>query len=90
MAHLRLCDVRQIAQDAAMIRMDNRGGESPYDELLLCFNASPEAVRVPLEGKWAVLADGEDSSLHLKPKTAEEERWMEPVSALILGRLRGD
>lgn len=89
-AHLRLLDVQQIAPDAAMIRMDNRGGDSPYDEVLLCYNASQQVCALALAGAWVVLADGKDSFRHRRPDTVAGEISLAPVSACILGRLSAD
>ena len=89
-AHLRILSAEQIAQDAAVIRMDNRGGDSRYDELLLCFNASPALCTLNLSESFFVLADGEDSFRHQKPAAVSGEIRLEPVSALILGRMPRD
>jgi len=85
-----MLEARDIGCDAALIRMDNRGGESPYDELLLCFNASHAPLTFSLEGAWTVLADGEDSFRHERPFSVSGEIRLEPVSALILGHASRD
>ena len=71
---------------------DNRGGEGPWPELLVIYNANdhPVSDTIP-EGRWQVLADGTDS---WRWKGQGTERRMEcatltvaPVSAMVLGRV---
>ena len=87
-AWLRLLRATDAAPGAAAILLDNTGGDSPYDVLLLAFNASQDACSLALEeGEWAVLCDAEDSFLHEHPRRAAQQIELAPVSALILGRI---
>ena len=85
-AHLRVLDVCQLTQDAAAIRLDN-GKESPWTELLMCFNASRQEVTLNLpQGSWAILADGESSLKWQNPQAITGQAILPPMTTLILGK----
>ena len=87
-AGARVLGVRQKGKDAASIMVDN-GENSPWTQLLLCYNASQEDVPLNLPaGKWAILADGESSFLWQKPETIAKETVMKARAALILGKIK--
>ncbi len=74
-------------RDAAAYIVDNSGPASRWRRLLLIYNAGEQAVATALpEGKWEVLANGEDSFAFEKPTELAGEARTEGVSALILGQ----
>ena len=82
----RVLDVCQVAQNAAAIRLDN-GKDSPWPEVLMCFNASRQEVTINLpQGSWAILADGESSRLWQNPQVITGQATVQPMAALILGK----
>ena len=82
----RVLDVCQVAQNAAAIRLDN-GKDSPWPEVLMCFNASRQEVTINLpQGSWAILADGESSRLWQNPQAITGQATVQPMAALILGK----
>ena len=84
----RLICVRQLAQDAAALLLDN-GPEGSWPQLLLAFNASDAAVEFNLPaGEWAVLADGESSFLWQKPASLSGRATLPPMSAMYLGLVK--
>ena len=81
----RLICVRQLAQDAAALLLDN-GPDSNWSQLVLAVNASDAAVEFNLPaGEWAVLADGESSFLWQKPASLSGRATIQPMSAMYLG-----
>jgi len=85
---MRVIKPCQLAQDAAAVLLNN-GETSLYPELLLSFNASQQEVTFDLpEGTWAVLADGECSMLWQKPEKTTGKATIQPMAALILGKVK--
>ena len=85
-ARNRLRGIKQLADHAAAVLLDNAGGDSPYGAVLLAFNAAREVVELRLpQGQWTVLADGTDSFLWKKPNIVEGTVQFAPVSVMILG-----
>ena len=83
----RILAAKDIAPNCAGILLDNRGEDSKWEQVLLCFNCSGETVKVDLpSGKWQVLADGDDSFLWKQQIMAENTGMIPPMSALILGK----
>jgi pullulanase len=81
----RLICVRQLAQDAAALLLDN-GPDSTWSQLVLAVNASENPVGLNLPaGEWAVLADGESSFLWQKPACLSGRATIQPMSAMYLG-----
>ena len=69
------------------ISLDNTGGDSPWDKLLLIFNAGSQDQKVNLpKGTWQVLVDGESSFRWKESVTCTGAAPLPPVSAMILGR----
>ncbi len=84
----RVSAVCQLTEHAAMIRLDN-GADSAWPELLVACNASEDELSFALPGgKWAVLADGESSFLWQKPEEVAGQAELQPMSVLILGKIR--
>ena len=87
-AGMRVIKTFQLAQDAAAVLLNN-GENSLYPELLLSFNASQQVVNFDLPaGNWAVLADGKSSLLWQKPETVTGKAAIQPMTALILGKMK--
>ena len=84
----RLICVRQLAQDAAALLLDN-GPDSTWSQLVLAVNASENPVGFNLPaGEWAVLADGEISFLWQKPASLSGRATLPPMSAMYLGLVK--
>ena len=84
----RVLGIRQWSSEAAGILLDN-DETSLYPELMLVYNVSPKAREFNLpEGEWAVLADGESSLLWQSPQTFTGKETIQPMSALILGKVK--
>ena len=65
------------------VELDNP--EGPWKRILLIYNASSRAVSVPLpDGRWNLLADGEQSFWWRAPHPVKEAKAA-PGTALILG-----
>ena len=76
------------APDCPCICLDNSGGRSHWDQLLMFFHAGQKPLDVVLpEGQWQVLADGRSSCQWQRKKLVAGSARMSPVSALILGRI---
>lgn len=83
----RLIEATDIAPGAALLRMDNRGAKSCYDELCMIFNTSDCEVEAQLpEGEWTLLCDGESSWLWEAEMTLNTAARVAPLACLILGR----
>ncbi|MBR4081568.1 MAG: type I pullulanase [Clostridia bacterium] len=83
----RIICSKQVGENAAALLLHNHGEGSRYDQLLMMFNASGSHVQVALPvGRWAVLADGDDSFLWQHPSMVEGTAVLPPMSAMILGR----
>ena len=95
-----LCDKRAAAKDrllaawrpgrkCAAFRLDNAGPGSRWAELMLLYNADahPHAAILP-EGRWQLLADGEDSFAWqaMPPRTLTAQAVLPAGAALVLGR----
>lgn len=69
--------------------VDNRkeGDKSPWDTLEIIYNSRKEHRILSLpEGRWEILADGENSFQWKRPRVAESNMILEPVTMLVLGR----
>ena len=95
-----LCDKRAAAKDrllaawrpgrrCAAFRLDNAGPGSRWAELMLLYNADahPHAAILP-EGRWQLLADGENSFAWqaMPPRTLTAQAVLPAGAALVLGR----
>lgn len=86
----RLLEAMDAEHGLAVIRLDNTGEGSAYDQLLLAFNTQEKEQPLALpQGMWCLLADGEDSFAFRRAKALQGEAKIAPVSALILGRRAG-
>ncbi len=86
-AALRLKKLPLAARDCALIQVDNRGGDSPWTDLLLAFSAGKEAVTLDLPaGAWEVLVDENSSFAWQNPATVAASAILKPMSVLFLGR----
>lgn len=84
----RLLEVAEITPRAAAVRLDNGGADSRWAQILLAVNTDGEACTLSLpQGRWSVLCDGESSFLWKKPKAAEGETMLAPVSMTVFGLL---
>ncbi len=85
-ARERLLWVENLNGSCAVAALDNRGGTSPWEQLLLVFNCGTEPIEYEVpHGTWQVLADGESTFLWQEERIAD--RFTVPCqSALILGR----
>ena len=83
----RLQWVRQIADNCVAACLDNRSTRSQWQKLMMIFNCSDVPVQVDLpEGKWQVLADGENSFLWQNNQYVAGTVVLQPHSALWLGQ----
>ena len=83
----RILYVKDIARNCAGVQLDNRGESSKWEQLLLYFNCAKDPATVSLpNGRWQVLANGEDSFLWKREVTVENTGTIPPMSALILGK----
>lgn len=83
----RILAATDIAHNCAAVLLDNRGENSRWRQLYLCFNCAAEPVELTLpDGSWQLLVDGENAF-----------RWQEEIrllggfripakSALLLGK----
>ncbi len=82
----RLQKLSVPAQDCALVAVNNRGGASRWQVILLAFSAAREPVPLELpEGVWEILADEVSSFGWRSPRRVTERILLKPVSALILG-----
>ena len=87
-ARTRVRSAVELAHGCVGISMDNRGAGSKWDKVLLIFHTGETGVEVPLPGgEWQVLADGRSSFRWKQRSCIREKAALEPVSALILGRI---
>ena len=86
-AHERILWVRELSPDFVVACMDNRGGDSPWEQIVMHFNCSDSDVTCHrAEGDWQVLVDGE-SSLHWEKEIfAGKKLTVKAGTALILGK----
>ncbi len=83
----RILSVTAPAENCAAARIDNQGGDSPWKQLFLLFNARKDVVWAELPpGVWDVLVDGNSSFLWQSDRTLLGPTPVPPVSALILGQ----
>ena len=83
----RILAAFDIAPNCAGVLLDNRGENSRWEKLLLCFNCSKNPVELSLpEGSWQILADAESSFRWQESLQTEKKTRIPPQSALLLGR----
>ena len=83
----RVKAVRQFEEGVAGIRLDNTGGESVYESIVLGVNVTREAVAFTLpHGEWEVLCDGADSFLWESPSSETGTVTLAPGSMMVFGR----
>lgn len=86
-ANKRVLWCHQAAHDCVAALVDNSGA-AKWEQVFLAFNCSHHSAELsPPEGKWQILADGENSFLWENDLTAADKMAVPPFSALILGRL---
>ena len=82
----RILWVKEIARDCVMACVDNRGADSKWEKILMIFNCSDAACEAVLpEGKWQLLADGENTFRWQKDNTAGKTVDAAQYTAWILG-----
>ena len=87
-AALRIRRAIDLAPGCAGVSLDNRGGNSKWDKILLMFHTGNERAEVSLpDGEWQVLVDDKSSFRWKSFQTISGTASMAPVSALILGRV---
>lgn len=83
----RILYAKDFAHNCAGVLLDNKGENSKWEQILLCFNCSKEPVAVSLPaGSWQVLTDGENSFLWKRQVMVENTGVIPPMSAWILGK----
>ncbi len=83
----RILEAFDIAPNCAGVLLDNRGKDCKWETLFLCFNCSPEPAELLLpQGRWQVLADGENAFAWEEENCVESKTKIPPQSALLLGR----
>lgn len=83
----RILQTFETAPNCAGVLLDNRGKDSKWENLLLCFNCSREKAALSLPaGRWQVLADGENAFLWRSHTWLEGKTQIPPQSALLLGK----
>ncbi len=81
----RLLWVENEGAHCAVASMDNRGGDSPWDQLLFVFNCGDESMEYTVPQRtWQVLVDGE-SSFRWQEEQMGERFTVPGQSAMILG-----
>jgi len=89
-AHCRLRLAKDLAPGCAALLLDNRSGESRWDELILIYNVSDQRREANLpEGQWQTLADGQSSFLWKQARVLTGKAEIPAGSCLILGKLSG-
>lgn len=79
--------VSEVQEDCVMVQVDNPADQSPWDRVLLHFNLAQESRDIELpEGKWQLLADGENSFCWMTEEYKETRVELKPMSVMILGR----
>ena len=82
----RILKAFDIALNCSGILLDNKGENSKWEKLFLCFNCSEKSVNLSLpEGNWQVLADGENAFRWEESMYVKEKTEIPPKSALVLG-----
>ena len=75
-----------VAPNCTGVLVDNNGEGSSWGQLLLCFNCDAESAALSLpEGRWQVLADGENAFLWQADCFVEGKTEIPAKSAIILG-----
>ena len=83
----RILQATDIAPNCAAVLLDNRGENSRWQQLYLCFNCGDRPVDLTLpEGNWQVLADGENAFCWKENVCLTGKTEIPPKSALLLGK----
>ena len=83
----RILQAEDVAHNCAAVYLDNRGGDSPWQRLCLCFNCGDQTAELTLpDGDWQVLVDGEDSFLWKESVYRAGKVKIPAKSALLLGK----
>ena len=83
----RILQAIDAAPNCAAVLLDNRGANSRWQQLYLCFNCSDQPAELQLpEGKWQILADGEKSFLWEENAHIAEKTTIPAKSSLLLGK----
>jgi len=77
-----------LAPGCIGLSLDNRGGDSKWDKVVLLFNtgATAQQVNIP-DGTWQVLCDERTSFRWKQACFLTGQTTLPPVSAAILGRI---
>ena len=82
----RILQAFEVAPNCAGVLLDNKGEDSKWEKLLLCFNCSKEPAALSLpQGRWQVLVDGENAFRWEENIYLEYKTQIPPQSALLLG-----
>lgn len=83
----RILQAEDIAHNCAAVLLDNRGENSRWQTLYLCFNCSAQPAELTLpDGEWQVLVDAENSFLWKDNVRLAGEISIPAKSALLLGK----
>ena len=83
----RILQAEDVAHNCAAVYLDNRGGDSPWQRLCLCFNCGNQPAELTLpDGDWQVLVDGEDSFLWKESVYRAGKVKIPAKSAFLLGK----
>jgi pullulanase len=86
-AFQRILRSTDVAHNCAAVLLDNRGENSRWQQLYLCFNCGMEDRVLTLpDGSWQILADGEDAFLWEKEIRIAGRTVIPAKSALLLGK----
>lgn len=83
----RILQAVDIAQNCAAVFLDNRGENSKWQQVCLCFNCGGEFAEFELpDGNWQVLVDGENAFRWAENFCVEKKARIPAKSAFILGK----
>jgi pullulanase len=87
-AHQRILWSKDLEHNAAAVCLDNQGGGSKWETLLMifCCGDKPQPMVLP-EGKWQVLVDGDSAFQWRMHIGVRDSCTVPPGTALILGKL---
>ena len=82
----RVLWVKELAKNCVMACVDNKGGDSKWQQILMIFNCSERSGKADLPGgNWQILADGENTFRWQEETIVSEKVPVAEFSAMILG-----
>lgn len=86
-ASRRILEAVDIAHNCAAVLLDNRGENSRWEQIFLCFHCGTEPAEVTLPaGSWQILADGENSFRWKENAYLTGKTTIPAKSVLLLGQ----